>query len=93
MRQRKKEKIVDPELERKKKERETKLLIANQNEARRKNNVSRREPKFETKKIDYSKMQLVKVDRKISIYVDPKKSIRAQVEAFKISQYKKYFEN
>lgn len=92
VRQAKKVKAIDPELERRKIEREKMAKITQQNNESKRARRERGEPKFATKKIDYSKMQLVKVDKKISIYVDPKKNIREQVEAFKQSQYKKYFD-
>lgn len=85
-------KFTDPELEKKRVAREKQALIANQQNEMKAARKERSAPKFATKKIDYSKMKLIPVDKKTSIYVDPTKNIRQQVEAFKNGSYKKYFE-
>jgi len=57
--------------------------ISQENEQRRSKRQAEQQPKHVSKKVDYSKMKLIPINSKTSIYVDPTKDIRQQVEAFK----------
>jgi len=64
-----KEKLIDPVLVRKKQERERKLAIISQQDERRRVNQESNRSKFVTKKVDYTEMRSLRIDRKTIIYV------------------------